>query len=117
MDRMLASWPIATGDLRAVSGKLPAILDISDLRARLGDVVVADVRWYPDGRPGLDEYVQAPIPGAVFFDLGSVLGGPPSPKEGGPPLPDPNAFAAALGRIGIGDHDPVFAYDDAGGVI
>jgi thiosulfate/3-mercaptopyruvate sulfurtransferase len=100
-----------------LNAELPAILDISELCARPGDVVWADVRWYPDGRSPLNEYLRAHIPGAVFVDLDSVLAGPPSPNEGRHPLPDPAAFAAAMGHLGIGDRDAVVAYDDAGGVI
>ncbi|HWE34291.1 MAG TPA: sulfurtransferase [Solirubrobacteraceae bacterium] len=79
--------------------------------------MLADVRWYPDGRSGVDEFVRAHIPGAVFVDLDAVLAAPPSAAAGRHPLPDPAAFAAELGRLGIGDDDGVIAYDDAGGVI
>ncbi len=79
--------------------------------------MLADVRWYADGRSAGAEFLRAHIPGAVFVDLDTVLAGPSSPAGGRHPLPDPDAFAAAIGRIGIGDDDTVLAYDDAGGVI
>ncbi len=94
---------------------LPAIVDITVFEACLNELVLADVRWYLDGRSPRDEYLHVHIPGAVFIDLDSVLAAPPSSTEGRHPLPDPDSFATAMGRIG--DDDSVIAYDDAGGVI
>ncbi len=53
----------------------------------------------------------------MFVDLDTVLAAPASAERGRHPLPDPDAFAAALGQLGIGDRDTVVAYDDDGGVI
>jgi thiosulfate/3-mercaptopyruvate sulfurtransferase len=80
-------------------------------------VVLADVRWYLDGRSGRAAYEAGHLPGAVFVDLDRVLAGPPSPAAGRHPLPDPETFAAGLAELGIGDRDTVIAYDDAGGTI
>ena len=79
--------------------------------------VVADVRHYLDGRSGRAAYDGGHVPGAVFVDLDTVLAAPASPAAGRHPLPDPEAFAQGLGALGIGDHDTVVAYDDAGGVM
>jgi thiosulfate/3-mercaptopyruvate sulfurtransferase len=79
--------------------------------------VIADVRHYLDGRSGRAAYDGGHLPGAVFVDLDAVLASPPSPQEGRHPLPDPEAFAAGLSALGIGDDDTVVAYDDAGGVM
>jgi thiosulfate/3-mercaptopyruvate sulfurtransferase len=79
--------------------------------------VPADVRWYLDARSGRAAYDAGHLPGAVFVDLGEVLAAPASDEAGRHPLPEPDAFAAALGALGMGDHDTVVAYDDAGGVI
>ena len=87
------------------------------LADNLGSVVVADVRWYLDGRSGRDAYDRGHLPGARFVDLDADLSAAPSPGSGRHPLPDPDRFAAAMGRLGIGDGDRVVAYDDAGGVI
>lgn len=100
-----------------MTSNLPAIVDIRDVNGRLNEFVLADVRWYLDGRTGANEYLQGHIPGAVFVDLDTVLAGSPSPSAGRHPLPDPEQFAAALAALGIGDQDTVIAYDDAGGVI
>jgi thiosulfate/3-mercaptopyruvate sulfurtransferase len=81
------------------------------------EVAIVDTRSYLDGRSGRDAYDGGHIPGAVFLDLGADLSSPPSADGGRHPLPDPEAFASSLGAVGIGDDDPVVAYDDAGGSI
>lgn len=86
------------------------------LRDRLDDVVVVDVRWYLDGRSGHKAYLEGHIPGAVFADLDTDLSDPPGP-QGRHPLPSPEDFAVAMGRLGIGDDTSVVAYDDAGGMV
>ena len=92
------------------------LVDADWLAARLDDphVVVADVRWYLDGRSGRDAYERGHVPGAVFVDLDTVLAADPATGAGRHPLPDPGVFAGALGRLGIGEDVAVVAYDDAG---
>ena len=80
-------------------------------------VVVADVRWYLDGRSGREAFEAGHVPGAVHVDLDLVLAADPSTGGGRHPLPDPGVFAGALGRLGIGDDALVVAYDDAGGAV
>ncbi len=80
-------------------------------------VVIADVRWYLDGRSGREAYDRSHIPGARFVDLDADLSGPPTRDGGRHPLPAPEHFAAAMGRLGIGDDTAVVAYDDVGGVV
>ncbi len=80
-------------------------------------LIVADVRWYLDGRSGRDAHAAGHLPGAVFIDLDTVLADPPSSAEGRHPLPSPERFAAGMAAAGIGDDALVVAYDDAGGVI
>jgi thiosulfate/3-mercaptopyruvate sulfurtransferase len=91
------------------------VVDVSWIRDR--SVVLADVRWYLDGRSGREAYEQGHLPGAVFIDLDTALAGPASPAEGRHPLPDPEVFAAAMAAAGIKDQDQIIAYDDAGGVV
>jgi thiosulfate/3-mercaptopyruvate sulfurtransferase len=81
-----------------------------------GDVVIADTRWYLDGRSGLDAYLLGHLPGAVYVDIDRALSAAP---YGGSrhPLPTPDRFAGAMSECGIGDDSVVVAYDDAGGVI
>lgn len=95
---------------------IPPVVDAAWLAAH-PDAVVADARWYLDGRSGYDAYLAGHLPEAVFVDLGTTLAGPASPAAGRHPLPDPDRFAAAMGRSGIGDATTVVAYDDAGGTV
>lgn len=87
------------------------------LAAHLDDVVVVDVRWYLDGRSGRAAYEAGHVPGARFLDLDADLSDPASTERGRHPLPSPERFAAALGRIGVAPGTPVVAYDDAGGSV
>ncbi|MCE2531973.1 MAG: sulfurtransferase [Acidimicrobiia bacterium] len=87
------------------------------LQENLHQVVVADVRWYLDGRSGRAAYETGHIPGAVFLNLDEGLSAAPTRSGGRHPLPDPEVFAAALGAAGIADGCQVVAYDDAGGMV
>jgi thiosulfate/3-mercaptopyruvate sulfurtransferase len=102
---------------RMTSGiELPGPLVSADwLAAHRDDVVIADVRWYPDGRPVADAFAGGHVPGAVLVDLDHDLSAPGSATEGRHPLPTPAAFAAAMRRLGIGDGTPVVVTDDAAG--
>jgi thiosulfate/3-mercaptopyruvate sulfurtransferase len=96
---------------------LGPLVDAAWLASQLDDVIVADVRWYLDGRSGREAHERGHIPGAVFVDLTVALAGPVGSGPGRHPLPSTRAFARALGALGIGDGVPVVAYDDAGGSI
>jgi thiosulfate/3-mercaptopyruvate sulfurtransferase len=96
---------------------IPAFVDIEWVLAHRP--VLADVRWYLDGRSGRAAYEGGHLPGAVYVDLDEVLADPPGPdaRAGRHPLPSPERFATGLGAAGIGDGDVVVGYDDAGGAI
>ena len=91
------------------------LVDAAWLADHRADVVVADVRFYLDGRSPLDAYVAGHLPGAVYVDLGRDLSSPRDATAGRHPLPSPDEFAVAMVRLGIGDDDVVVAYDDSGG--
>jgi thiosulfate/3-mercaptopyruvate sulfurtransferase len=79
--------------------------------------VLADVRWYLDGRDGRAAFEAGHIAGAVWVDLDHHLAAVDRPaSEGRHPLPTPVAFAAALGLLGIANDTTVIAYDDTGGL-
>lgn len=81
------------------------------------EAVVVDVRWYLDGRDGHAAFLESHLPGAVWVDLEQALAAHGLPAtEGRHPFPTPDAFAAAMGALGIGDGALVVAYDDAGGM-
>ncbi len=87
------------------------------LAGHLDGVRVVDVRWYLDGRCGRAAYDAGHLPGAVWLDIDTDLSAPASSADGRHPLPSPEVFAAALGRVGIASGTPVVAYDDVGGSI
>ena len=91
------------------------VVSLSWWQQHRDDVVLADVRWYLDGRSGSDAYEAGHLPGAVFVDLDEWLAGQPSAENGRHPLPSPALFAGGMARLGISDADTVVAYDDAGG--
>ncbi len=93
-------------------------VDAAWLTEHRDEVVLADVRFYLDGRSGRAAYEAGHIPGAVFVDMDTVLSEPHSDDgHGRHPLPTPERFAEGLAALGIGDEHTVVAYDDAGGVI
>jgi thiosulfate/3-mercaptopyruvate sulfurtransferase len=87
-----------------------------DWAAGRAGVVLADVRFYMDGRSGRLAHRAGHLPGAVFVDLDRWLAGPPSPSAGRHPLPPPEVFAEGMVHCGIGDDSVVVAYDDEAGV-
>jgi thiosulfate/3-mercaptopyruvate sulfurtransferase len=90
------------------------LVDADWLSDHRDDAAIVDVRWYLDGRSGRGAYEQGHIPGAHFLDIDTDLSAPPSERAGRHPLPAPDTFARALGRIGIDDRRLVVAYDDTG---
>ena len=102
-------------------GRTPVVtgpfIRAADLLERLDEVVLCDLRWSVDGRLGRQQHLEGSLPGAVFVDLDTEVSGPPTEEGGRHPLPDPAAFAAAMGRLGIPDDVPVVAYDQGPGVI
>ncbi len=95
---------------------IPVIVD-ADFVAAHPEAVLADVRWYLDGRDGRESYEAGHLPGAVWVDLDRQLAAHDlAPTEGRHPLPSPRDFAAAMTELGIGDDTIVVAYDDTGGL-
>ncbi|WP_101831761.1 sulfurtransferase [Frankia canadensis] len=94
---------------------VPPLVDAAWLAVHRDDVIIADVRWYLDGRSGHDAYLGGHLPGAIWVDVDTALSAPPDPAGGRHPLPDPAAFARSLGDLGIPADAVVVAYDDAGG--
>ena len=95
---------------------IPPFVDIDFLEAHPA-AVLADVRWYLDGRDGHAAFEDGHIPGAVWVDLDRQLAAIEHlDTDGRHPFPDPDAFAAAMGSLGIANDTPVIAYDDTGGL-
>ena len=74
-----------------------------------------DCRWELEnpGR-GRELYLAGHIPGAAFLDVERDLSAPPG-RGGRHPLPEPEDFAAAASRAGIGPCVLVIAYGSMGG--
>ena len=81
------------------------------------EAVLADVRWYLDGRDGLAAFEAGHLPGAVWVDLEHQLAAAGRDcTEGRHPFPEPADFAASMGSLGISNDSLVVAYDDTGGL-
>lgn len=77
------------------------------------DIVIVDGSWHlpGQGRDARTEYDAAHIPGAVFFDIDAVSDtANPLPHM----LPTPDAFAAAVGALGIDERQRIVVYDALG---
>lgn len=85
------------------------------LADHIGDpeIVVIDGSWHLTtvGRDARAEYLAGHIPGAVFFDIDAIADtSVPLPHM----LPTPEAFAAAVGDLGIDDRQRIVVYDTVG---
>lgn len=88
-------------DARATASAAPRLLD-----ARFS---------LADPQSGAQAYAQGHLPGAVQADLNRDLANMTVVGRGRHPLPDSNAFAATLGRWGIGPQTQVVVYDGGDG--
>ncbi len=90
------------------------LISPSELRSRLGDVTLLDVRYRTGVASGPAEYAAGHIPGAAYVDLDRDLAAAPG-ERGRHPLPDPDRFVDAMQRAGVGLEGGVVAYDDWSG--
>jgi thiosulfate/3-mercaptopyruvate sulfurtransferase len=85
------------------------------LAANLGapDLVVLDGSYYLPAmkRDAGGEYLAEHIPGAIRFDIDEIADHSTDLPH---MLPSAASFAAAVGKLGIGDHDTIVAYDGHG---
>jgi thiosulfate/3-mercaptopyruvate sulfurtransferase len=96
---------------------MDALVGTDWLAAGLGDadLRVVDATWYLPhlGRDARAEYLKAHLPGAVYFDIDAI-------KDTRNPLPhmlpSADAFAQAVGALGIGDGDRVVVYGGRGAI-
>lgn len=80
-------------------------------RMRRPGLSIVDASWHLGDRDGAIEYRARHIPGAVFFDIDAIA----DPATDLPHmLPDPAAFAEAVGAMGISDTDDIVVYDSVG---
>jgi thiosulfate/3-mercaptopyruvate sulfurtransferase len=77
------------------------------------DVRVVDGSWHipTENRDAQAEYLQAHIPGAIFFDIDKICDATsPLPHM----MPHPTAFASWMRKMGLGDGSRIVVYDTAG---
>ena len=102
---------------------LRTLIDAAALQALLarpgGDapaVVVLDCRFdLADPAAGARAHAESRIAGSRYAHLDDDLAGPKTGRNGRHPLPSREAFAATLGRWGVGPASQVVAVDDHGG--
>ena len=93
----------------------PPLVTTEWLAARMAGerIRLLDASWYmpAQNRDAKAEFAAAHIPGAAFFDIDAI-----ADTESSLPhmLPSTQAFAAAVGTLGIGNQDTVVIYDGAG---
>ena len=94
---------------------LGAIVSTEWLAEHLGDpdVHVVDATWHMPHlkRDARQEFAEAHIPGAVFFDIDAIADADTDLPH---MLPSPEKFAREVGALGIGDGDQVVVYDVRG---
>ncbi|WP_141726469.1 sulfurtransferase, partial [Actinacidiphila rubida] len=93
------------------------IISAAALAAELGGArppVLIDVRYRMGGPPGHGEYAAGHLAGARYVDLDADLAAPPG-AGGRHPLPDVEAFGAAMRRAGVAEDRDVVLYDDWNG--
>lgn len=89
------------------------LISTEALASRLGapDLRLIDASWWLDGRDARADFERERLPGAVFFDLDAV-----SDRDSPYPhmLPSPEAFARAMGALGVSEADDIVVYDAQG---
>ena len=91
------------------------LISTEELAGRLGDanLVVLDASWYLPamGRDGAAEFAAERIPGAARFDIDAVAD---TSRDLPHMLASAEAFAAAVGALGVGDGKSIVVYDGPG---
>jgi thiosulfate/3-mercaptopyruvate sulfurtransferase len=94
---------------------LPPLVSTTWLAERLGRpfLRVLDASWHlpAQRRAAAAEYAAGHVPGALFFDLDAVSDHATSLPH---MLPSAEAFADAMGRLGLDDRDDLVVYDATG---
>ena len=77
------------------------------------DLRILDGSWWmpAEGRSGHAEYLEAHIPGAVFFDIDAIADRTVDLPH---MLPTPEEFTAAAGRLGLSRDATIVTYDTFG---
>ncbi|HYH34005.1 MAG TPA: rhodanese-like domain-containing protein, partial [Nocardioides sp.] len=87
------------------------LITAEQLRRRLGEVTVLDVRYRTGGPSGRAEFEAGHVPGSAYVDVDAELAAPPG-RGGRHPLPDPGVLGAAMRRAGVCRERTVVTLDD-----
>ena len=101
------------------TGSMHPLIDVPTLAGELAEQprpALLDVRWRLTGPPGIEDYREGHIPGAVFVDLDRGLAGEPG-SQGRHPLPETTAFQDAMRASGVGAGQPVVVYDEGNAAV
>jgi thiosulfate/3-mercaptopyruvate sulfurtransferase len=116
MSSSLASMP---GKMRRAEKRLRTpLISTAELERKLSDPdwLVADCRFeLSNPASGRAAWLAGHVPGAIHVDLERDLSLPVTPETGRHPLPSPDAFAATLSRLGVGNGTKVVCYDGGPG--
>ncbi len=97
----------------AINLRSSALISAEALHLQLSDVVVVDASWHlpSSKRNAYEEYLQAHIKNATFFDLDACVD-----KASALPhmLPTPELFAETVESLGISSDSDVVIYDTQG---
>jgi thiosulfate/3-mercaptopyruvate sulfurtransferase len=96
-----------------VSADTP-LISTAELDVLLGRVTVLDVRYRTGTASGREAYAAGHVPGATYVDLDRDLAASPG-ERGRHPLPDADAFGAAMRAAGVRQDRAVVVYDDWAG--
>lgn len=91
------------------------LISVEELVGALDRVTVLDVRYSTGKGGGAAEHARGHVPGAAYVDLDRDLAaepGNPVDARGRHPLPEPEAFVAAMRAVGVSLERPVVVYDD-----
>lgn len=90
--------------------------DLCELVAAKGPLVIVDASFdLADVEAGERQWRAGHLPGSHYLHLDRDLSGPKTGANGRHPLPERAAFAATLGRLGIGPQMQLVALDRQGG--
>ena len=95
---------------------MTVLIQVDELLAQRGHVVLLDVRWALGDPHGRDHYREGHLPGAVFVDLETELAAPASAAEGRHPLPSLQALQFAARSWGLSNGSRAVVYDATGGL-
>ena len=88
------------------------LISPTELRDRLGEVTLLDVRYrMGPGPAGPEAFAAGHVPGAVYVDMDTELASAPG-VGGRHPLPPTEVFEAAMRAAGVRGDTPVVVYDD-----